>query len=147
MSHFLLIWQTAWEFEVWCSTPLSTIFQLYHGGQLYGWRKPVYQKKTDDLPQVTENFYHLMLYQVNLAMNGIRTHNSCWQISTFYNKSLPFKTLICTSKIPSHFQKFVFSNIKIIGNISDCCSIDITLQKRTCFSFNFFFVKRKVWTS
>ena len=55
----------AWLF-VWCLTPLSTIFQLYYGGQVYWWRKSVY-------PQALTKF--IMLYRVHLAVSEIRNHN------------------------------------------------------------------------
>ena len=58
----------------WCLTTLSTIFQLYHGGVLMVEEIGVPGENTI-LSQVTDKLYHIMLYQVNLAMNGIQTHN------------------------------------------------------------------------
>jgi len=52
---------------LWCWTPLSTIFQLYRGSQLYWWWKPEYPEKTTDLPQIA---YDIMLNRVHLAWAG-----------------------------------------------------------------------------
>ena len=53
---FYLIW-----IDLWCLTPLSAIFQLYHGYQLYWWKKPEYPKRTTDHGQATGKLYHLWL--------------------------------------------------------------------------------------
>jgi hypothetical protein len=53
-------------------TPLSTIFQLYRGGQFYLQRKP---KKTSDLSQVTGHRLDQITISSTPLLGGIRTHN------------------------------------------------------------------------
>jgi hypothetical protein len=53
--------------ELWYLTPLSTIFQLYHGGQFYWWSKPPICRKS--LPK----FLSHNVVRVHFTISGIRT--------------------------------------------------------------------------
>jgi hypothetical protein len=43
------------------STPLSAIFQLYHGDQFQWWKKPEYPERTTDHGQATGKLQNLRL--------------------------------------------------------------------------------------
>ena len=56
--------------RLWC----LTIFQLYHDGQFYWWRKTGIHRE-NHRPQVADKVHHIKLFRLHLVMSGIQTHN------------------------------------------------------------------------
>jgi hypothetical protein len=50
--------------------PLSTIFQLYRGGQFYWWRKSEYPEKTTDLSRAPPGTWNFEKLHVELKYFG-----------------------------------------------------------------------------
>ena len=55
---------------MWCLTPFPTIFMLYPGDEFYWRRKPEYPKKKIDLSQVTDELYHIILFEYTSLWAG-----------------------------------------------------------------------------
>ena len=80
--------------------PLSTIFQLYHGGQYYWWRKPEDPEKT-----LSHNVVHI-------ALRVIRT-NFCNEVKLKYN----FRNIEII-KNPVYYLPYIF--IKVMTKHFTC---------------------------
>jgi hypothetical protein len=60
---------------LWCLTPLSTYFSYNVAVSFIGRGDQSTRRKPIDLSQFTDKLYHIMLYRVHLAINGVGTQN------------------------------------------------------------------------
>jgi hypothetical protein len=84
--------------------PLSTIFQLYCGGNFHWWTKPEYQEKTTDLLQVTDKPHLIEIIQVSLYLQIIKVLIKYYFVREILTKDYPI--------IPSnhmYFYMYVYS--------------------------------------
>jgi len=89
---------------LWWFSPLSTIVQLYHGGQFYWSRKLEYPEKTTDLSQVTLS--HHIVY---LAWVGIKPTN--WTLFDKITMRNVNNTKLQTFLYKSYILKVNFLNV------------------------------------
>ena len=108
-------------FAWWCFKPLSTIFQLYGGGQFQWWRK------AECLSQVIDKRYYIMLY----TYHWLRFENTTSVvIGTDYMGSCisNYHTIMAT-RAPWRLTNRIYSSCVTVYN-NNCGNLSLYMKKK-----------------
>ena len=116
------IWTHNFSVVWWYFTPLSTVLQLYRGGQFHWWKKPETPHKTTDLSQVTDKLQHIMLYtspwsrfelttSVVIATDCIGSHKPNYPTITTTTGPHNFSVNLTTIRSWSHAQIVPYAHL------------------------------------
>jgi hypothetical protein len=113
--------------NLWCLTPIITLFPLYRGSQFYWCRKPEYRGKTSNLQQVTGKRYHIMLYRAQLP-TGLELEKKRVKTDDF---NLITDGTLKPFRLIWNFDSTDFSIMRF-----NCCSIYYWIESRHEHSWN-----------